>query len=260
MGAVVSQANMILSILVPVYNEEKLVGEMLGRLIKVDFGDLMRKEIILVDDGSVDGTHGALQAFKDAHPGETIKVVRHEANRGKGAAVRTAMAEATGEVLIIQDADLEYEPAEIPEVVAPVMDGRALVVYGSRILKEKSLGRSGWLGFMSGKHPDSYSLAYLGGVTVTRFINLLAGTKLTDAPTCYKCFHRDSLQGLTIEENDFAWEPEVTMKLLMSGVRILEVPISYFPRRVEEGKKINWRDGLKALATIARYRFKRGER
>ncbi len=251
---------MTLSILVPVYNEEELVAKMLDRLLAVDFGWQAKREIILVDDGSADGTHDVLLAFLHAHPGERILVLRHETNRGKGAAVRTAMGEATGNVFIIQDADLEYDPADIIEVVAPVVQGRARVVYGSRILKEKSLGRAGYFGVLGGKHPDSYVFAYLGGVTVSKFINLLTGAKLTDAPTCYKCFHRDALTGIVLEHDDFAWEPEITMKLLMAGVPIIEVPISYFPRRVEEGKKINWRDGVKALVTILRYRFRRDQK
>jgi hypothetical protein len=122
-----------------------------------------------------------------------------------------------------------------------------MVCYGSRILKEKALGRAGICGILTGKHPDSYFLAYLGGVSITKWINLLTGSKLTDEPTCYKCFHRNALVGLTIEHDDFAWEPEVTVKLLIRGHRISEVPVSYHPRKRDEGKKINWKDGAKAL-------------
>jgi dolichol-phosphate mannosyltransferase len=132
--------------------------------------------------------------------------------------------------------------------------GEAKVVYGSRILMEKALGRSGVCGLITGKHPHSYVLAYLGGLTVTKLVNLLTGSRLTDEPTCYKCFHCSALDGIVIEHNDFAWEPEVTMKILRQGIHIDEVPISYHPRKNLEGKKINWKDGVKALWTIWQYR------
>jgi hypothetical protein len=130
------------------------------------------------------------------------------------------------------------------------VDGTSEVVYGSRILREKELGRSGVFGLITGKHPHSYVLAYLGGVAITKFVNLLHGSKLTDEPTCYKCFHREALAGIRIESDDFAWEPEVTVKLLKRGYTIAEVPISYHPRKRDEGKKISWKDGVKALWAV----------
>jgi glycosyltransferase involved in cell wall biosynthesis len=238
---------MLLSIIIPVYNEERLVCELLSRVIALRLGDGIAKEIIVVDDGSSDETVSQVATFIAQHGTSIISLLQHEMNRGKGAAVKTGMAAANGDLIIIQDADLEYEPEDIREVIGPVLSGETMVCYGSRILKEKSLGRAGICGVLTGKHPDSYFLAYLGGVSVTKWINLLTGSKLTDEPTCYKCFHRNALVGLTIEHDDFAWEPEVTVKLLIRGHRIKEVPVSYHPRKRDEGKKINWKDGAKAL-------------
>jgi dolichol-phosphate mannosyltransferase len=238
---------MLLSIIIPVYNEERLVCELLSRVMALRLGDGVAKEIIVVDDGSSDETVRQVAAFISQHGPTDVCLIRHEKNLGKGAAVKTGMAAARGDLIIIQDADLEYEPEDIREVIGPVLSGETMVCYGSRILKEKALGRAGICGVLTGKHPDSYFLAYLGGVSVTKWINLLTGSKLTDEPTCYKCFHRNALVGLTIEHDDFAWEPEVTVKLLIRGHRISEVPVSYHPRKRDEGKKINWKDGVKAL-------------
>jgi glycosyltransferase involved in cell wall biosynthesis len=238
---------MLLSIIIPVYNEERLVCELLSKVMALRLADGVAKEIIVVDDGSIDRTVIHVEEFI-AQLGQTdVCLIKHDRNHGKGAAVKTGMAAARGDLMIIQDADLEYEPEDIREVIGPVLSGETMVCYGSRILKEKALGRAGICGILTGKHPDSYFLAYLGGVSVTKWINLLTGSKLTDEPTCYKCFHRNALVGLTIEHDDFAWEPEVTVKLLIRGHRISEVPVSYHPRKRDEGKKINWKDGAKAL-------------
>lgn len=244
---------MLLSIIIPVYNEERLVGELLQKVVDLKLRDGLDKEIIVVDDGSSDDTHAVIGQFLESHPASGIRLLRHEENRGKGAAVRTGMDAAHGDILIIQDADLEYDPDDINDVVAPILSGAAMVVYGSRILREKALGRSGVCGLITGKHPHSYVLAYLGGVAITKWTNLLSGARLTDEPTCYKCFHRDALSGIRIESDDFAWEPEITMKVLRKGVSITEVPVSYHPRKLSEGKKINWKDGVKALWTVWRY-------
>jgi dolichol-phosphate mannosyltransferase len=238
---------MLLSIIIPVYNEERLVGELLSKVMALRLGDGVAKEIIVVDDGSSDETVLHVAEFIAQHGTTDISLLQHKMNRGKGAAVKTGMTAARGDLMIIQDADLEYEPQDIREVMRPVLNAETMVCYGSRILKEKALGRAGICGVFTGKHPDSYFLAYLGGVSITKWINLLTGAKLTDEPTCYKCFRREALEGMTIEHDDFAWEPEVTMKLLRKGHHIIEVPISYHPRKREEGKKINWKDGLKAL-------------
>jgi dolichol-phosphate mannosyltransferase len=238
---------MLLSIIIPVYNEERLVGELLSKVVALQLDEGVGKEIIVVDDGSSDGTVRQISAFIAQHGPTDICLLQHERNRGKGAAVKTGMTAARGDLMIIQDADLEYETKDIREVIEPVLRGETMVCYGSRILKEKTLGRSGICGVLTGKHPDSYFLAYLGGVSVTKWINLLTGSNLTDEPTCYKCFRREALDGITLNHDDFAWEPEVTMKLLRKGFHIIEVPISYYPRKREEGKKINWKDGVKAL-------------
>lgn len=244
---------MLLSIIIPVYNEANLVCKLLDRVVNLRLDGACEKELIVVDDGSSDTTHAVLEAFVMQNPQAGIRLLRHPANQGKGAGVRTGMEAARGDIIIIQDADLEYDPEDIREVIRPILDGTYKVVYGSRILREKELGRSGVFGLITGKHPHSYVLAYLGGVAITKFVNLLNGSKLTDEPTCYKCFHRQALEGIQIESDDFAWEPEVTVKLLKSGYRIAEVPISYHPRKRDEGKKISWKDGVKALWTVWKY-------
>jgi len=244
---------MLLSIVIPAYNEENLVGEILRKVVALNLGEGMEKEIIVVDDGSSDGTRAAIERVLGMHPEAGIRLLAHGANQGKGAAVRSGMDAARGDVFIIQDADLEYDPEDINEVLRPIVAGEARVVYGSRILMEKALGRSGICGLITGKHPHSYVLAYLGGVAITKWTNLLTGANLTDEPTCYKCFQRSALDGLTIECDDFSWEPEVTVKLLKQGIAIHEVPISYHPRKNCDGKKINWRHGVNALWTVWRY-------
>lgn len=245
---------MHLSIIIPVYNEAKLICELLEKVVSLQLAHALEKEIIVVDDGSTDGTLAKIEQFVQSHPGEGIQLHKHKTNRGKGAAVRTGMKEARGDILIIQDADLEYDPEDINEVLEPICAAIAKVVYGSRILREKELGRSGACGLITGKHPHSYVLAYLGGVAITKWTNLLTGAALTDEPTCYKCFHRDAIEGISIECDDFSWEPEITMKILTKGIKIHEVPISYHPRKNSEGKKINWKHGVKALWTVWRYR------
>lgn len=244
---------MILSIIIPAFNEASLLPAILDRVQAIELWPGWGREIVVVDDGSSDATHAQAAAWMLRHPNADMRLLRHEINQGKGAAVRTGMESAKGDILIIQDADLEYDPEDIREVARPIVEQRSLVVYGSRILREKAIGRSGVLGWITGKHPHSYVMAYLGGVAITKFVNLLHGSKLTDEPTCYKCFHREALQGICIESNDFAWEPELTVKLLQKGYQIDEVPISYHPRKRSEGKKINWKDGVRALWAIGKY-------
>ena len=245
---------MLLSIIIPVFNEKSLVCQLLDLVAGIDLGPGIDKEILIVDDGSTDGTRTVVEEYVQQRLDKGFRLLTHGINRGKGAAVRTGMESAHGEILIIQDADLEYDPQDIVRVIEPIRSGEAMVVYGSRILREKELGRSGVCGLITGKHPHSYVLAYLGGVAITKFVNLLTGSRLTDEPTCYKCFHRSALEGIRIEQDDFAWEPEITMKLLNQGIQIHEIPIDYHPRKKEQGKKINWNDGLKALWTVWKYR------
>jgi glycosyltransferase involved in cell wall biosynthesis len=240
----------LLSILIPVFNEERLVAELLGRVAEVVLPMGMPRELVIVDDGSSDRTREVVSQWIEAHPAVEAKLVIHDRNLGKGAAVRTGIDSSKGDVLVIQDADLEYDPNDIVEVIQPILEGSCHVVYGSRILMEKALGRSGICGLITGKHPHSYVMAYLGGVMITKWVNFLTDSHLTDEPTCYKCFTRHALCGVEIRNDDFAWEPEITMKLLKAGYRIREVPISYHPRKREEGKKIHWQDGVKALWTV----------
>ena len=249
---------MLLTIIIPAYNEERLVCELLRKVVDLRLPEGLGKEIVIVDDGSSDATRARVEAFVRGMDPTAIRLLCHGRNRGKGAAVRSGMAAAKGDLMIIQDADLEYDPEEIRDVVQPILEGRAQVVYGSRILREKALGRSGICGLITGKHPHSYVLAYLGGVAITRWTNLLTGAALTDEPTCYKCFHRSVLEGITLDCDDFSWEPEITMKLLGRGIDIHEVPISYHPRKNSEGKKINWRHGVKALWAVAWYWTRKG--
>jgi glycosyltransferase involved in cell wall biosynthesis len=243
---------MKLSIIVPAFNEEALVGPLLEKVAALVLPAGTEKEIVVVDDGSSDGTVDRIREI-EAKVSE-MRLIVHERNRGKGAAVRTGFEAASGDVMIVQDADLEYDPEDISKVALPVIEGDEQVVYGSRILMEKALGRSGVVGLLTGKHPHSYVLAYLGGVVITRFVNLLTGASLTDEPTCYKCFQRSVLQAHPFISDDFSWEPEITMKILTAGIRIHEVPIAYHPRKNDEGKKINWRHGVAALWTIWKYR------
>ncbi|MEO7101649.1 MAG: glycosyltransferase family 2 protein [Luteolibacter sp.] len=244
---------MLLSIIIPAYNEERLVSQLLQKVAELQLIDGVIKEIIVVDDGSTDGTHERILEFIKQSDDRSIRIFIHDRNQGKGAAVRTGISNALGDILIIQDADLEYDPSDINDVIRPILDGE-MVVYGSRILREKALNRSGVCGLITGKHPHSYVLAYLGGVMITKWTNLLTASNLTDEPTCYKCFRRSALEGIAIECDDFSWEPEVTVKLLKRNIHIAEVPISYHPRKNNEGKKINWKHGVMALWTVLRYR------
>jgi len=245
---------MLLSIVIPVYNEEKLVASLLQKVADLNLLGCISKEIVVVDDGSSDDSRQRILDFIGRSSGLDIRFFEHEQNRGKGAAVRTGFRHSRGDVLIIQDADLEYDPEDINNVLLPILEGES-VVYGSRILMEKAINRSGVCGLVTGKHPHSYVLAYLGGVMITKWTNLLTGAELTDEPTCYKCFRRSALEGISIESDDFSWEPEITMKLLLRGTNIAEVPISYHPRKNNEGKKINWKHGLMALWTVLKYRL-----
>jgi len=245
-GGTVNAVAAKLSIVVPAYNEERTIAGMLAEVRAVDLGRLgLEREIIVVSDGSTDGTADIARR----EPG--VEVIAYTPNRGKGAAVREGIQRARGDIIIIQDADLEYDPQDYLTVLPPIVEGFAKVVYGSRILGHKQqFGPSG-----THRHDGAYRTAYLGGRVVTEFANLLYGCRLTDEPTCYKCFRADVIKAITIDSDRFDWEPEVTAKVLRSGIDIVEVPISYRPRSFAEGKKIGVKDGLTALWTLARYRF-----
>jgi dolichol-phosphate mannosyltransferase len=227
---------MKLSVLIPVYNEEKTISKVIDIVKKADIGKV-DKEIIVVDDGSKDNTLVALKKIKG------IKLIAHKKNSGKGAAIRTAIKHATGDIIIVQDADLEYDPNEYKQLIGPIITGKAKVVYGSRRLKKSNKKYSG-LSF------------YIGGVTLTLVTNLLyPSAHITDEPTCYKVFKADVLKSINLRCTRFEFCPEVTAKVLKKGIKIKEIPISYYPRSIKEGKKINWKDGAEALWTLLKYRF-----
>ncbi len=237
----------VLSAVIPVYNELDTWRELLARVENVPLPDIGR-QIILVDDGSTDGTGEQLREFADAcgdqgrRPGAgqvCCKVVFHDRNRGKGAALRTGFASADGDVVVVQDADLEYDPNDYPRLLAPLLAGEADVVYGTRF--SPGSGRKGYLG------------NYLANKLLTWLSNLTTGLKLSDMETCYKMFRRDVLRQLSLEQDRFGFEPEVTAGIARLDIRIGEVPISYHGRSRREGKKIGWKDGVQAIRCIFRY-------
>ncbi len=227
-----------LSIIIPVYNEAATVGDLIRAVLGVDLEGIDR-EIIVVDDGSTDESSEVLEALQGEAP-DVIKVFRHRENRGKGAAVRTALEHVTGEVVITQDADLEYDPREYPRLLAPFETPSVQAVYGSRNLR---------------RNPRSSWSFYWGGRLVSWVANLLYGSNLTDEATGYKLIRTDLLRSLDLQSEGFEFCPEVTSKLLRREVDIHEVPISYEPRGLDEGKKIAWHDGLVAIWTLVRHRF-----
>ncbi|MGC9454478.1 MAG: glycosyltransferase family 2 protein [Phycisphaerae bacterium] len=228
-----------LSVVIPVYNERDTWRELLRRVEAVELPAGVKRQVVLVDDASSDGTREQLEQFaaETADAGH-YKIVFHEQNRGKGAALRTGFAAADGDFVVIQDADLEYDPRDHPRLLEPLLSGQADVVYGSRFTSRK---RSG------------YWKNYLANRFLTGLSNLTTGLGLTDMETCYKVFRTDVLRRLTLEQDRFGFEPEVTAKVARLGVRVRELPISYEHRSHAEGKKIGWKDGLKAIWCIFKY-------
>ncbi|MBI2789622.1 MAG: glycosyltransferase family 2 protein [Elusimicrobia bacterium] len=222
-----------LSILIPVFNEKATVLELLRRVEAVDIP--LAKQVVIVDDGSTDGTRDLLHGL-----GDRAIVVLHERNRGKGAALRTALARATGDIVLIQDADLEYDPADYPGLLVPILDGRADAVYGSR--------------FLGGPHRVLFFWHYFGNMVFTLITNVLYNINLTDMGTCYKVFLTEKIKAIPLRSERFGIEAEITAKICKRHLRIYEVPISYSGRTYEEGKKITWKDGFSYLLCLLRYR------
>jgi glycosyltransferase involved in cell wall biosynthesis len=225
---------MKLSVVIPVYNEAGTIEQIISRVQAVP----LEKEIVIVDDASTDGTREQLRKISQA---ENVKVIFHDRNRGKGAALRTGFSHVSGDVVVVQDADLEYDPREYPKLLEPIIDGRADVVYGSR--------------FLGGPHRVLFFWHYLGNKFLTLISNALTNLNLTDMETCYKVFRKQVLEHFKLRSNRFGFEPEFTAKVAKNEFRIYEVPISYSGRNYAEGKKITWKDGLKAIFVIIWFRF-----
>jgi len=244
----------LLSIIIPVYNEEKTVATLLRKVVAARLDpQKARKEIVVVDDGSKDHSADEISKFMAANKTATIKLVRQPANGGKGSAIREGIKHATGDMIIVQDADLEYDPEDYASLIEPIIRGNAVVVYGSRYLTSHQRKRA-WSAEHTGKG-GSYLSFVIGGRLATYATNLICFTRLTDEPTCYKTFRADVLKSIPLKCTGFEFCPEVTAKVLRRGYRIIEIPIAFYPRTVAEGKKIKWSDGFKAVWTLLRYRF-----
>ncbi len=225
---------MKLSVIIPAYNEERSIKEIINRVLQAN----LEKEIIVIDDGSRDKTKNILDSKFGRH--KNIKILHHKENKGKGAAIQSGLKYVTGDIVITQDADLEYDPKQYQKLIKPILENKARVVYGSRNL---------------GKNPRSYSRYYWGGKLLSWLTNLLYGSHITDESTGYKVFKTEILKNLSLKEQGFGFCPEVTAKILKKGYKILEVSISYQPRSFREGKKISWKDGLLAIFLLIKYRF-----
>lgn len=228
---------MLVTIVIPVYNEEATIRSILEKVEAVT--GLFKKEIIVVDDCSTDGTRQILEDIDSSKNGG-YKIIYHSKNQGKGAALMSGFKEAKGDIVIIQDADLEYDPSEYPKLIQPILDGKADVVYGSRFKGE-------------GPHRVLFFWHYVGNRILTTMSNVFTNLNLTDMETCYKVFRRDILSKIVLKEKRFGFEPEITAKLARLGCRIYEVGISYSGRTYLEGKKIKWKDGVRAMWCIIKY-------
>jgi glycosyltransferase involved in cell wall biosynthesis len=232
------EPGLLLSVIIPCYNEARTIRDVLRLVREVE----LDKEIIVVDDHSSDSSYAILQAEAEHDP--RLHVIRHPRNAGKGAAVRTALSAARGEIVVIQDADLEYDPQDFYELIRPIVEGRVDVVFGSRFL---------------GRHTGMYFWNAIGNKGLTFITNFLFNAWISDMETCYKAMRTDIMRSLDLRSRDFRIEPEIASKVLRQGHRVFEVPISYFGRTYEEGKKIRKSDGLKAIGTLLHYRLWRGQ-
>lgn len=231
-----------LSVIVPVYNEEKTVLDVIGKIREIKIKNVP-KEIIIVDDFSTDRTGAVLKKIKES----SIRVFYHKKNMGKGAAIRTALKHAAGTVIAIQDADLEYSPKNISKLIEPILDGSSDVVYGSRFLDKKLV--------LAGKGRTILPLHWIGNMALTFFTNLLYFSSITDMETGNKIFKKSVINDIKLKAERFDFEPEITAKILKRGYKIKELPIDFSPRSFEEGKKITWKDGIKAAYYLLKYRF-----
>lgn len=225
----------VLSVIIPVYNEQQTITQVIDKVLALP----IQLEVIVVNDGSSDGTWDSLKSFAD-HP--SVRCFTHDVNQGKGAALRTGIARASGDIVIIQDADLEYDPSNIATLIQPLLDGVTDVVYGSR--------------YLGHAEQDPSRIHRFGNWLLTAFSNMMANQSLTDMETCYKVFRRELIQSIQIEENRFGFEPEITAKLSKCGAHIIEMPVTYHARGWHEGKKIGWRDLVRTLYCIMKYNLR----